>query len=92
MNEIKCVSVRLNKIQAIIAVDVTNRRVEVVNCNYHDFCRVNGLLLNGECPAYCQAIVAAKSFAIWGRVRAETYIIEPEKCQFYMAKQEILAR
>jgi len=89
MEEIKCVSVKLNRIQAIIAVDVATRRVEVINCSHREFCRINGILVNGECPQYCQAIVAAKSFALWGRVRAETYVIEPEKCQYYLAKQAI---
>jgi len=89
MKDVKCVSVKLNRIQSVIAIDVVTRRVEVLECSHRDFCRINGILVNGECPQYCQAIVAAKSFALWGRVRAETYIIEPERCQYYLERQPI---
>ncbi len=77
---IKYISVKLSRIQAIIVVDIKTRREKTLQCTNGTTCENLNILVNGKCPGYCEAIVEAKNFAFARkRPKGEVRELEPDK-------------
>ncbi|RLI75763.1 hypothetical protein DRP05_14180 [Archaeoglobales archaeon] len=63
--QIKTVVVSKKYLKAVIAVDPVTKSVRMLMCNNRDFCygfNSSSILVGGDCPPYCELIVAAKDY------------------------------
>lgn len=62
---IKTVVVSKKYLKAVITVDLITKNVKMITCNNRYFCynlNSSSILVGGECPPYCELIVAAKDY------------------------------
>lgn len=82
--QIKTVVVSKKYLKAIIAVDPVTRSVRMLMCNNRDFCygfNSSSILVGGDCPPYCELIVAAKDY-VFNRRKPRAKVEEiKSKCE-----------
>ena len=63
-----CIKITNGKREAVMLVNPKNMDCEVVHCNWIDKCMSQGILINGQCPKYCDLVSGAKQY-LRGRKR-----------------------
>jgi hypothetical protein len=62
----RCFIVKMQNIEAIIFVDVKNKKIET-SCTNFEFCYYSKILNDGECPKYCDIISELRKYVFRGR-------------------------
>ncbi len=74
---VRILRIELRRTTAIVQIDIDLRKYTVIECSNSHFCKSFGIL-DGDCPAYCEIIVAAKDY-IYGRRKPKAYVVELEQ-------------
>jgi len=62
----KCFRVNLSSIEAIVFVDMVDKKIKA-SCSNYEFCYYSKILKNGECPKYCEVISEVRKYLFRGR-------------------------
>ncbi|MFO7966890.1 MAG: hypothetical protein R6U44_04760 [Archaeoglobaceae archaeon] len=64
--EHRCYKVNSSNIEAIVFVDIVEKKIKT-SCNNFELCYYSRVLVDGECPKYCEIISEVRKFAFRGR-------------------------
>lgn len=61
-----CYKVNFSNIEAIVFVNIVDKKVKA-SCTNYEVCYYSGILINGECPKYCEIISEVRKYVFRGR-------------------------
>lgn len=64
--EQRCYKVNFSNIEAIVFVDIVKKRVKA-SCTNYEICYYSNVLVDGECPKYCEIISEVRKYVFRGR-------------------------
>jgi hypothetical protein len=65
-DESRCFKVNLSSIEAIVFVDVEEKKIKA-SCSNYEYCYYSKILNRGECPKYCEVISELRKYLFRGR-------------------------
>ncbi len=64
--EHRCYRVDFSNIEAIVFVDIVDKRIKA-SCTNYELCYYSRVLVDGECPKYCEIISEVRKYVFRGR-------------------------